>query len=99
MTAYTKPEGKKLAELMAEVNARYAIGLEQRIVERTRPGDDDGSFVQAGYAAAIINIGSWPYGDPKYHAEGDTPERSDVKNAALTIQATLAAIVTLDHGP
>ena len=44
------------------------------MVERSRPGDDDGSFVQAGYGAAIINIGSWPYGDPEYHAEGDIPE-------------------------
>lgn len=99
VTAYTRPEGKKLAELMAEVNTRYALGLEQRIVERTRPGDDDGSFVQAGYAAAIVNIGSWPYGDPEYHAEGDIPERTDVKNAAMAVQAILAAIVTLDHGP
>ncbi len=98
VTAYTKPEGKRLAELMAEVNTRYAIGLEQRMVERTRPGDDDGSFVLAGYPAAIINIGSWPYGDPEYHAEGDVPERCDVKNAALTVQASLAAIVTLDQG-
>jgi len=98
VSAYTKPEGKRLAELMAEVNTRYAIGLEQRMVERTRPGDDDGSFVLAGYPAAIINIGSWPYGDPEYHAEGDVPERCDVKNAALTVQATLAAVVTLDQG-
>jgi hypothetical protein len=97
VTAYAKPEGKALAELMAEVNTRYAIGLEQRTVERSRPGDDDGSFVLAGYPAAIINIGSWPYGDPEYHAEGDVPERTDVKNAAMTVQATLAAVVTLDQ--
>jgi hypothetical protein len=98
VTAYTKPEGKRLAELMAAVNTHYSIGLEQRMVERTRPGDDDGSFVQAGYPAAVINIGSWPYGDPEYHAEGDVAERCDVKNAAMTVQATLAAIVTLDQG-
>jgi len=99
VTAYTKPEGKRLAELMSAVNTRYSIGLEQRAVERSRPGDDDGSFVQAGYPAAIINIGSWPYGDPEYHDEGDTPEHSDVKTAAMVTQATLAAIVTLDQGP
>jgi hypothetical protein len=99
VTAYTRPEGKRLAELMGEVNARYSIGLEQRMVERSQPGDDDGSFVLAGYPAAIINIGSWPYGDPEYHAEGDVPERCDVKNAAMTVQATLAAVVTLDRGP
>jgi len=97
VTAFTKPEGKALAELMGEVNARYSIGLEQRTAERSRPGDDDGSFVQAGFAAAVVNIGSWPYGDPNYHAEGDIPERCDVKNAAMTVQATLAAVVTLDR--
>jgi hypothetical protein len=96
VTAYTKPEGKRLAELMEEVNARYSIGLEQRIVERSRPGDDDGSFVLAGYPAAVINIGSWPYGDPNYHAEGDIPEACDIDNAAMTVQATLAAVLTLD---
>lgn len=96
VTAYTKPEGRHLAELMAEVNSRYAIGLEQRMVERSQPGDDDGSFVLAGYPAAVINIGSWPYGDPNYHAEGDIPEACDVENAAMTVQATLAAVLTLD---
>ncbi len=98
VTAYTKPEGQRLAELMGEVNTRYGIGLEQRTVEQARPGNDDGSFVLAGYPAAVINIGSWPYGDPEYHAEGDVVERCDVKNAAMTVQATLAAIVTLDQG-
>ncbi len=97
VTAYTKPEGRHLAELMAEVNARYSIGLEQRMAERSQPGDDDGSFVLAGYPAAVINIGSWPYGDPNYHAEGDIPEACDVDNAAMTVQATLAAVLTLDR--
>ena len=97
VTAYTEPEGKHLAELMSEVNARYSIGLEQRIAKRPRPGDDDGSFVQAGYPAAVINIGSLPYGDPNYHAEGDVPETCDIKNAAMTVQATLAAVVTIDR--
>ena len=41
--------------------------LEQRAVKRPGPGDDDGSFVKAGYAAAVVNIGSWPCGDPNYH--------------------------------
>jgi len=97
VTAYTKPEGKPLAELMSEVNVRYSIGLEQRIVERPRPGDDDGSFVQAGYPAAVVNIGSWPYGDPNYHGEGDVPEKCDVRNAAMTVRAALAAVVTVDR--
>ena len=97
VTAYTKPEGKRLAELMAEVNIRYSIGLDQRTAERPRPGDDDGSFVLAGYPAAVVNIGSFPYGDPNYHAEGDIPETCDIENAAMTVQATLAAVVTIDR--
>ena len=97
VTAYTKPDGKRLSELMGEVNARYSIGLEQRTAERPRPGDDDGSFVLAGYPAAVINIGSFPYGDPNYHAEGDIPESCDIENAAMTVQATLAAVVTIDQ--
>ena len=97
VTAYTEPAGKPLAELMAEVNTRYSIGLEQRIVKRPRPGDDDGSFVLAGYPAAVVNIGSFPYGDPNYHLEGDIPEKCDVENAAMTVQATLAAVVTIDR--
>ncbi len=98
VTAYTKPEGRRLAELIGEVNTRYSIGLEQRTEKRPRPGDDDGSFVQAGYPAAVVNIGSWPYGDPNYHAEGDIPERCDFKNAAMTVQVTAAAVVTVDQG-
>ena len=97
VTAYTASEGRRLAELMTEVNARYSIGLEQRTIERPRPGDDDGSFVLAGYPAAVINIGSFPYGDPNYHAEGDIPETCDIENAAMTVQATLAAVVTIDR--
>jgi hypothetical protein len=53
--------------------------------------------VNAGYPAAIINIGSWPYGDPNYHAEGDIPENSDVPNAVKVVQATLAAVLTVDQ--
>jgi hypothetical protein len=97
VTAYTKPEGRHLADLMVEMNTRYSIGLEQRTAIRSSPGDDDGSFVLAGFPAAVINIGSWPYGDPNYHAEGDIPERCDIKNTAMTVQATLAAVVTLDQ--
>jgi Zn-dependent M28 family amino/carboxypeptidase len=99
VTAYTEPAGDRLAKLMSDVNDRFAIGLEQRTAKRAAPGDDDGSFVAAGYPAAVINIGSWPYGDPNYHAEGDTPERCDVPNAAKTVQATLAAILVLDQEP
>jgi hypothetical protein len=99
VTTYAKPEGQRLAELISAVNLRYAIGLEQRVVKLPHPSNDAGSFVRAGYPAAILNIGSWPYGDPNYHAEGDIPERTDVPNSAKTVQATLAAILTLDVGP
>jgi hypothetical protein len=97
VTAYTAPEGERLAQLMSAVNLRYAIGLEQRIVKRPRPGDDDGSFINAGYPATVLNIGSWPYGDPNYHGEGDAVELCDVQNAAMAAKATLAAILTLDE--
>jgi hypothetical protein len=99
VTGFTRPEGERLAQLMAAVNTHFALGLEQRAVQRPNPGDDDGSFVNAGYPAAIVSIGSWPYGDPNYHGEGDIPERCDVENAALAVRATLAAILTLDRQP
>jgi hypothetical protein len=99
VTAYTEPAGERMAGLMTAVNGVFAIGLEQRTVKRPGPGDDDGSFVRAGFGAAVVNIGSWPYGDPNYHIEGDIPERCDVPNAAMTVQATLAAILTLDQDP
>ena len=95
VTGFTLPEGERLAELMSAVNTRFAIGLEQRAAKRERPGDDDGSFVKAGYPAAVVNIGSWPYADPNYHAETDTPEKCDFENAALAVRATLAAIMTV----
>ncbi|HUT91386.1 MAG TPA: M28 family peptidase [Thermoguttaceae bacterium] len=97
VTAYTEPAGERLAKLMSAVGDRFDVGLEQRVVKRPGPGDDDGSFVKAGYPAAVVNIGSWPYGDPNYHGEGDVPERCDVPNAAKTVQATLAAVLTLDQ--
>ncbi len=97
VTVYTEPAGERLARLTGEVNERFAIGLEQRTAKRAARGDDDGSFVAAGYPAAVINIGSWPYGNPNYHAEGDIPERCDVPNAAKAVQAILAAVLVLDR--
>ena len=92
---YCTPEGQALGELMAEMNARYAIGLDQRSAPKGRVNDDDGSFIKAGFPRVIGNIGSWPYADPQYHFEGDVPERTDVHNACLTARATLAAVLTL----
>lgn len=97
VTAYTADAGEALADLMAQVNGAYGIGLLQRTVRRERPGDDDGSFVQAGFPAAAIHIGSWPYQDPNYHQVGDIPERVDVTNVRMVAQATLAAVMHLDR--
>ncbi|MCC6446188.1 MAG: M28 family peptidase [Armatimonadetes bacterium] len=96
-TLYTEPEGKPFADLMAEVNDFYRIGLEQSSLQRPQPGDDDGSFVNAGYKHAVINIGSFPYGDSEYHLAGDVPERVDFANVRMAAQATLAAVVRVDQ--
>lgn len=99
LTGYCTPEGEALAELMARVNEAYDVGLVQRAFERPGPGDDDGSFVKAGYPAAAVNIGSYPYADPNYHLETDVPENCDCANAALAVRSTVAAVLALDvHG-
>ena len=97
VTLYTVDEGKPLAELMTQVIETYGIGLRQRIAKRPRPGDDDGSFVKAGYGRAIVNLGSYPYADPQYHREGDTPDRVDMENVHLATQAILAAVLEQDR--
>jgi hypothetical protein len=96
VTRYTTIEGKKLADLMASLNKRHALGLEQTMYRSDQPSDDDGSFINAGFAWSVLNIGSWPYGDANYHIEGDTPEKVDYENAKVTVQLTLAAILYLD---
>lgn len=96
---YTLREGEAIARLALAANEWFQIGLEQKTFKRQRPGDDDGSFVQAGYPAAVVMIGSQPYADPNYHAEGDIPERTDVANAAMTVQLTLTVVLTLDRAP
>jgi len=95
VTAYTLEEGRPLAELMVAVIERYGLGLEASIVQREFPNDDDGSFVKAGYGAAVINIGSFPYADPCYHAESDTADRVDLENLCRATQASLAAVAEL----
>lgn len=97
VSVYTEPEGERIAMIVGEVNERYGIGLEHRIARRDRPGDDDGSFVNAGFPAAIINIGSWPYAEPNYHTEHDTPDQVDFPHLALATRASLAAAVALDR--
>jgi len=97
ISLYSTPEGKILADLMAEMNEVYQLGLEQRAEAKTYINDDDGSYIKAGFPHVTANIGSWPYADPQYHLEGDVPERTDTRNACLSARATLAAVLTLDR--
>jgi hypothetical protein len=96
VTRFTTPEGERMADLMAMLNDRHSIGLEQSKYKSPRPGDDDGSFINAGFPWAVLNIGSMPYGDINYHLESDIPENTDFENAALTVKLTLAAVIYLD---
>jgi hypothetical protein len=91
VTLFTEPEGEPFADLMAEMNETYQLGLVQRKEQRQRPGDDDGSFVNAGFKHAVINIGSYPYGDPHYHTEQDHPENVDIENLIQSTKLSLAA--------
>jgi hypothetical protein len=96
ITRYSTPEGEKIADLIASLNKRHTIGLEQSKSYAERPGDDDGSFIKAGFPWTVLNTGSIPYADPNYHTEGDVAEKVDVANAERTVQLTLAAILHLD---
>ncbi len=97
VTLYTTPEGKRLAELVSRMNVEYHIGLDQRIAQRSRPGDDDGSFVKAGFPAAVANLGSFPYADPNYHDAGDTADKVDIPNVHMAAKAILAAVLHVDR--
>ena len=96
VTGYTAPEGEFLADLMSEVNNTYEIGLSQQEFKRQAPGDDDGSYIKAGYPTAVVNIGSFPYADPNYHDVGDTPEKVDLVNLWMATQLSLAAVLRVD---
>jgi hypothetical protein len=97
VTLYTTPEGQRLAERVNRANQEYKIGLDQRIEKRSHPGDDDGSFVKAGFSAAVANLGSYPYSDPNYHDRGDTADKVDIANVHLAAMAILAAILQTDR--
>jgi len=96
VTLYSDPAGEPFADLMAEVNEIYRIGLLQTKFMRQRPGDDDGSFINAGFPMAVMNVGSYPYADPNYHLETDRPEVVDIENVRLATQASLAAGLHVD---
>ena len=95
VTLFTEPSGEPFARLMERLNQLYDIGLDHRVEQRERPGDDDGSFVNAGYPHAIINIGSWPYADAAAHTEQDIPERIDIEHLTKATRLHLAAALTL----
>lgn len=97
VTRYTTPEGEKLADLMALLNNKHSLGLQQSKFKSKQPGDDDGSFIKAGFPWSVLNIGSLPYGDPNYHTEQDKADLVDYRNAAITVKLTLAAILWLDQ--
>ena len=96
VTRYTSDEGERLADMMASLNNILALGLVQSKYRSEQPGDDDGSFINAGFPWSVLNIGSMPYGDPNYHTEGDVADKVDVENARATVQLTLAAVLYLD---
>lgn len=95
VTRFSTPEGEKLADLIAEINGAYEIGLEQWKVEAERPNDDDGSFINAGIAPAVLLIGSYPYADPNYHTLNDTPDKVDIENVRRATQLAVATVLTL----
>ncbi len=96
VTLYTTPEGEKIADMMSLVNKKYKIGLDQRKFMRPHPGDDDGSFVNAGFINAVVNCGSHPYADPNYHTETDIPEFVDMQNVLMSTKLSLACGVYFD---
>ena len=65
--------------------------------EGCRRRDDDGSFVNAGYASAIMNGGGGAGTYPYYHREDDIPEHVDVDSVRRLTQVTLAAVLSLDR--
>jgi len=92
----TEPDGKRLAEIVTKANTDYGIGLKHTEYKRQAPGDDVGSFVKAGYTAAIALFGSYPYADPEYHKEGDSADRVDIENVFLATKLALAGILEID---
>jgi hypothetical protein len=96
---YTKPEAKPLTDLLVGLNDEMGLGLRQIVTQRERPGDDDGSFVNAGYGAAVFTGGGGAGEYPYYHRETDTPETVDVESVRLLTVLTLAAVLHIDeHG-
>ena len=97
VTRYVKPEGENIADLISIINEEYKIGLDQTKYKSDKPNDDDGSFINAGIHAAVMNIGSYPFADPSYHTKNDAPENVDLENVKLTTQLILATVLHIDR--
>jgi hypothetical protein len=94
---YTEPAGRPVTDLLVALNAELGLGLQQVVAKRERPGDDDGSFVKAGYGVAVFSGGGGAGEYPYYHRETDTPDRVDVESVRLLTVLTLAAVLRLDE--
>lgn len=92
---YSTPEGKALAEYILGVAKEYTPKLIAYIGEKSFVNDDEGSFIKAGYANAVMNLGSYPYADSQYHLRGDIPERVNIENLRLSVQLILAAVLDM----
>lgn len=97
VVGYSTDQGHTLAEFVARMNRKYAIGLDLQVVFKERVNDDDGMFIKAGYPTTVMNIGSFPYGDTEYHLVGDRPERVDIENLKRSTQLVLATVLELDR--
>ena len=96
-SVYSTPEGKPLAELAVSMAAKYELPIETFVGASGSIGDDEGSFINAGFRCAVVNQGSFPYADSQYHLRGDIPERVDLENLRASAQVVLAMILEVDE--
>jgi peptidase M28-like protein len=97
VTVFATPEGERIANMMVEANIKYEIGLAQNKYRTCSLAGDDGAFIKAGYPAAVMNIGSYPYNDPNYHTLTDVPELVDIDNILMATCLSLAGAVKFDR--
>jgi hypothetical protein len=93
---YSTEEGQTLAQRVLATAARTGTDLEVTAVHKEKINDDDGMFINAGYRCTVMNVGSFPYRDPQYHLPGDTPERVNMENLALSAELILAVVLEID---
>lgn len=96
-TRYTTDEGRLLADLMAELIGRYDLGLCHTRHRSARPEDDDGSFIKAGIARAVLLTGWIPYPDPHYHTTEDRYEYVDFESVTRGVQLALGFLLYIDR--